>query len=161
MGLEPRVWSQLARADLELQLHRSTTTIASDATLAYVCRTLGKGPDEREHSCPCGSHAARTTPIEIDEVGAPVVGASAGQPKPPVLLTPRLDVRQEVKLGFLRDPGRLPERCNELARAGDELRGVPNSLPSIVTVPACCHPPTLQQASIGSSPRRRHRLAQS
>jgi len=94
MGFEPRVGSQIARADLKLQFHRGAITTACHTALAYVGRALGEGPYETEHSRPCVAHGADLAmPLEIKDVLARAVGVGAGQCKSPVALTPCFDMR--------------------------------------------------------------------
>lgn len=142
MGFEPRIRSELAGTDLKLELHRRV--IAGHAALAHVGRTLGEGAYEREHSRPGGPDAAAlAVPRQIEYVRVCLVGVPAGQREPAVLLTPRFDVRQEMKLGFFCHPPGFAECRDQLARAGNELRRTPDPLPAIIAIPTNCHSPTL------------------
>ena len=94
MRVEPRIGSQLARADLKLQFHRRASGIVRDTALAYVGGPLSEGPYESKHSRPCGCDAAgRAMPFEVEDVRARAVDVRAGQCKSLVLLRPRCDVR--------------------------------------------------------------------
>lgn len=110
--VEPPVGTQLASADLKLQLSCNTIAITCSTALAYIGRVLGEGPNQREHGRPCPAHTLSATPLEIEDVRARAVGVGAGQRKRLVPLTPGLDVRQEMDLGPLSDPVGLSERCD-------------------------------------------------
>ena len=78
--IEPRVGSQLARADLKLQFHRGAIAIACDTALANISRTFAEGSDEGEDSRPCLPHAGRCAALfEIEDASSVYASVNASR----------------------------------------------------------------------------------
>jgi hypothetical protein len=86
-------------------------------------------------------------------VGVRVIDENVGQYKSLVALTPRFDMRPEMELRLFGHPRRLRERCDQFVGAWNELDGVANAAPAVVTVPSWRH--TAPSYNIGSHDVRR------
>jgi hypothetical protein len=144
MRNEPRLGSKLAGADLKLQFHRRA--IGWDTALPNVGRALGEGSDESERSRPCLPNAAGCAlPLAIEDVRVHLVCVGVDQGEPLVPLTPGFNMREEMELWLLGHPGGLPECCDKLAGTGNELLGITDAEPTVVTVPPDPHRRTLHR----------------
>ena len=54
-------------------------------------------------------------------------------------------MREEMHLRLLGNPGGLPERCDKLIGAGNEVEGITDAEPTVVAVPPRRHRRTLHQ----------------
>ena len=140
MGHEACVGTQLTGADLKLELRRRAAIVAHRTALANIAGALREGADQREHSRSYGPYAARrATPFKIEDVGAAVVSAGAGQCESSVLATPCFYVWQKMQPGLFCHPVGLAESCSQYAGAGNELYSASHPSTGLVTVPTRCH----------------------
>ena len=98
-------------------------------------------------------------PLAIEDVRVPVVGVGVDQCKSVVSLTPRLDMWEEMDLRLLGHPGGLPERCDKLAGAGNELNGITDAETTVVAIPPGRHRRTLHHGLAWTSAKPRGALA--
>ena len=142
--MESGVGSQLTCADLEPKTRCGSITVAADPALPDVGSAFGEGSDEREDCRPgLADPSGIAAPLKIKDVGVTVVDRSASQCKPSVLLTPLFDVRPKMGLRLFGHPGRLTERDDQFARSCDQLLGVSDTAPTVVTIPTTRHERTV------------------
>ncbi|WP_432941210.1 hypothetical protein ACQPXM_33140 [Kribbella sp. CA-253562] len=142
MRLEPRVGCQFAGSDLEPQSR--LVTLAQDPALADIGGALSERADEREHNRACVPYASPlAAPLEVEDERVLVVGRGGSHSKSPVVLTPSLDMRQEMVLGLLSDPQRLLEGREKITRTRDQPLGVPDATAGFVILPPGAHVTTV------------------